>query len=91
MTPEEILRNVADSIRTVERQGKRAQTVYVHPSALNLLRLAHAHPDPRGQVPWVNEPQCFVFGVNIKTKLSLREDEVEVTIDPVFDQAVVDT
>lgn len=89
MTSEEVLRNVADALLAVKHQGKRAQTVYVHPAALNALRVAHAHPDPRGWEPLLTNPPCMVFGVWVDTKTSLREDEVEVAIDPLFNQSTV--
>jgi hypothetical protein len=90
MTSEEVLRNVADAIRAVECQGKRALTVYVHPTALNALLVAHAHPDPQGRELWVHNPEYMVFGVWLKTRSTLREDEVEVAIDPVFVQSTED-
>jgi hypothetical protein len=91
MTHEEVLHNIADAIRAVERQGKRADKVYIHPVALSALIGNDFPPDPRGFKPLTPPSQYLVFGLDLRTKPTLREDEVEIVLDPVFDPKVLDT
>ncbi len=91
MTSEEVLHSIADAILAVQRQGKRAQTVFIHPLALNVLLSADYHPDPQGRELWVSNPEYLVFGLDLRSKATLREDEVEIVIDPVVAQSTVDT